>query len=121
MPNGQGRQAAERILAAAARLFAAHGVAGTGLREITTEAGVNLAAVNYHFGSKEGLLESLIERSARPLVEERMRLLAECAEGPGRPPMLEQWVTAGAVDPSDREVTLSRLLPFLAAGFRAPP
>jgi AcrR family transcriptional regulator len=84
----------DRILSAAAKLFAARGLAGVGLREITTEAGVNLAAVNYHFGSKERLLEELFTYRARPITGERMRLLALCAEGPGRPPMLEQLLEA---------------------------
>jgi AcrR family transcriptional regulator len=87
-------EAATRILTAAARLFAARGLAGVGLREITAEAGVNLAAVNYHFGSKEGLLEALFAQRARPITEERLRLLARCAPGPGRPPMLEQLLEA---------------------------
>ena len=80
----------ERILSAAARLFAERGMAGVGLREITAEAGVNLAAVNYHFGSKEKLLEALFARRALPITQERMRLLGRCAEAPGRQPMLEQ-------------------------------
>ncbi|WP_187830238.1 TetR/AcrR family transcriptional regulator [Siccirubricoccus phaeus] len=84
----------DRILSAAARLFAARGMAGVGLREITAEAGVNLAAVNYYFGSKEKLLEALFLRRAQPITAERLRLLALCAEGPGRPPMLEQLLEA---------------------------
>jgi AcrR family transcriptional regulator len=168
--------------------------------------------VHYHFGSKEGLVEALLARSAQPIVEGRLRLLAACAEAPGRPPLLEQLLTAfirpslapgreaavdgaafarlrgrlaveseavyrrllaqafdassrqflaaiqaalpdtpralvawrfhfmmgamvfcqvdngriraiseDAIDPSDREAAISRLVPFLAAGFRAPP
>jgi AcrR family transcriptional regulator len=201
-----------RMLSAAARLFAARGTAGVGLREITAAAGVNLAAVNYHFGSKEKLLEALFEQRARPITEERLRLLALCMPGHGRPPVLEQvleaflrpafslgldsgvdgatfgklrarlsvesealyrrilsrafdqstrrfldavaaalpglpraemeWrfhfmlgtmiysmansgriqsVTGGACDPSRPDEVLARLVPFLAAGFRAPP
>lgn len=83
-----------RILSAAARLFAERGMAGVGLREITAAAGTNLAAVNYHFGSKEKLLEALFLRRARPITEARMRLLAGCAPGRGRPPMLEQVLEA---------------------------
>lgn len=92
---GQGGGGARgRILSAAARLFAARGLAGVGLREITAEAGVNLAGVNYHFGSKEKLLEALFEQRAKPITEERLRLLALCAPGPGRPPVLEQVLEA---------------------------
>lgn len=51
-----------RILDAAERLFAAKGLEGVSLRAVTTEAGVNLAAVNYHFGSKEALLGAMVRR-----------------------------------------------------------
>ena len=50
----------ERILDAAERLFAREGFHNTSLRAITGEADVNLAAVNYHFGSKEALLDAVI-------------------------------------------------------------
>jgi AcrR family transcriptional regulator len=50
-----------RILDASERLFAQEGY-GASLREITTAAGVNLAAVNYHFGSKEELLVAVVLR-----------------------------------------------------------
>jgi len=52
----------DRILDAAERLFAEHGVAGTSVRAITDQAQVNVAAVNYHFGSKENLVRSVIGR-----------------------------------------------------------
>jgi len=57
----------ERILDVAERLFAFHGFHYTSLRRITTEAGANLAAVNYHFGSKEALLEEVFKRRLIPL------------------------------------------------------
>lgn len=56
-----------RILDAAERLFAAEGFHSTSLRELTAEARVNLAAVNYHFGSKEALLQAVFERRLVPL------------------------------------------------------
>ena len=65
------------ILAAAERLFAEHGVQGASMRAITSEAGVNLAAVNYHFGSKEGLVQALLARRLVPLTERRFELLDE--------------------------------------------
>jgi len=55
------------ILDTAERLFALHGYHHTSLRKITGEAGVNLAAVNYHFGSKEALLEAIFEYHLVPL------------------------------------------------------
>lgn len=65
----------ERILDAGERLFMAHGYEGTSMRQITGEAGVNLAAVNYHFGSKESLMQEVFRRRLDWLNEERMRAL----------------------------------------------
>lgn len=65
----------ERILDAGERLFMAHGYEGTSMRQITGEAGVNLAAVNYHFGSKESLMQEVFRRRLDWLNEERMRVL----------------------------------------------
>ena len=65
-----------RLLDAAERLFAEEGFAGVGLRAITAAAGANLAAVNYHFGSKEGLLHAVLERRITPLNAEHMARLA---------------------------------------------
>ena len=52
----------DRILDVAETLFADNGFAATSLRDITHEAGVNIAAVNYHFGSKDALLGAVFER-----------------------------------------------------------
>ena len=62
----------DRILSAAEQLFAETGVATTSLRTITALARVNLAAVNYHFGSKEALVDAVYERRLRPLNRERL-------------------------------------------------
>ncbi|MEY1661769.1 TetR/AcrR family transcriptional regulator [Isoalcanivorax beigongshangi] len=56
----------ERILDTAEELFAQKGFAETSLRAITSRAGVNLAAVNYHFGSKEALIQAVFERFLGP-------------------------------------------------------
>ena len=56
----------ERILDAAEQLFGEHGPSDTSLRAITAAAGVNLAAVNYHFGSKEKLIEAVLSRRLEP-------------------------------------------------------
>ena len=65
----------ERILDVAERLFMGHGYDGTSMRMITSEAAVNLAAVNYHFGSKESLMQEVFRRRLDWLNEERMRVL----------------------------------------------
>jgi AcrR family transcriptional regulator len=57
----------ERILDAAEHLFATEGFHNTSLRAITGDARANVAAVNYHFGSKEALLEAVFERRLVPL------------------------------------------------------
>jgi AcrR family transcriptional regulator len=75
----------ERILDASERLFAEMGFDAASLRAITAEAGVNVAAVNYHFGSKDGLIESVFRRRLTPLNEERLALLDSLEEADGSP------------------------------------
>lgn len=66
----------ERILDAAEALFAERGFAETSLRTITSTANVNLAAVNYHFGSKKSLIQAVFSRFIDPLEQEISRRLA---------------------------------------------
>lgn len=76
----------QKILDTAERLIGDQGYAGTSLRHIIGEAGVNLAAVHYHFGSKEDLLDELILRKAAAVNAERVALLESFqAEAKGRP------------------------------------
>jgi len=85
----------ERILDTAERLFAEHGYAATSLRSIIAEAGVNLAAVHYHFHSKEALLEALILRRSVPANQERLALLDRFEKEAGaHPPILEKVIEA---------------------------
>jgi TetR/AcrR family transcriptional regulator len=51
----------QRIMDAAIKLFARKGFAATGMRELSKEAGVNLAMINYYFGSKQKILEEIID------------------------------------------------------------
>jgi AcrR family transcriptional regulator len=67
----------DRLLDAAEALFMEHGFEATSLRAITTAAGVNLAGVNYHFGSKEELFQSVLTRRLDPMNQERVDLLTE--------------------------------------------
>jgi AcrR family transcriptional regulator len=78
----------QALLDAAERLFAERGLEGASLRAITGEAGANLAAVHYHFGSKDGLIQAVLARRLGPLNEERLRRLEACRQG-GRPAELE--------------------------------
>lgn len=65
----------ERILGAAEDLFAQHGFAGTSLRQVTSRADVNIAAVNYHFGSKENLVNEVFRRRLDELSSKRLKAL----------------------------------------------
>lgn len=82
----------DRILDAAEDLYTEYGFADTSMRELTKLAEVNLAAVNYHFGSKEGLFRALIVRRFDTINAERLALLDEL-EALGEP-SLEQVLEA---------------------------
>jgi AcrR family transcriptional regulator len=64
-----------RILDTAEVLFMEHGLEVASLRQITARAGVNLAAVNYHFGSKEALIQEVFRRRLTWLNEQRLHVL----------------------------------------------
>lgn len=85
----------DRILAVAEKLFMERGYAATSLREITTAAEVNLAAVNYHFGSKEALVREVFERRLGPLNAARIAYLDRLeSAAAGRPLKVENIVEA---------------------------
>jgi AcrR family transcriptional regulator len=79
----------DRILDAAEALFMEQGFEATSLRAITAAADVNLAAANYHFGSKEDLLRAVLTRRLDPMNQRRVALLGE----------MEQAVAPAAVPP----------------------
>lgn len=78
-----------RILDATESLFIAHGYKGTSMRQIASQAKVSLAAMNYHFGSKEGLMREVIRRRLDCLNDECLRQLdaleTEAAGNPLKP------------------------------------
>ena len=78
----------QRILDTAERLFADQGFHATTLRQITSEAGVNLAAVNYHHGSKDALILAVFQRRLDDLNSERLARL-DRAVAAADPPELE--------------------------------
>lgn len=84
----------DRILDVAEGLFAEWGLSETSLRAITREAGVNLAAVNYHFGSKEALIQAVFARRAEALNSRRLKALASSkARGvPGLEAVLDAYI-----------------------------
>jgi AcrR family transcriptional regulator len=70
----------EQIFLAAEKLFAERGYDGVSVRDIVAAANVNLAAINYHFGSKGELLLEIFRRRARELNKERQRLLRQAGD-----------------------------------------
>lgn len=94
--SGEDLEAATKatILATAERLFALSGFRGVSVRDITTEAGVNLASVNYHFGSKDGLIFEIFRRRTAELNRERARMLHEAASRRDGPAPVRDILTA---------------------------
>lgn len=94
MTETETRSTPDLILEVAERMFAENGYRGVSVRSITRACGVNTAAIHYHFGSKQAVLEQIFARRCVPMNEKRLRLLAECGVAPGRPPLLEQVLEA---------------------------
>ncbi len=116
-----GHDTKHRILDAAETLFGEHGYGATSLRAITSAAGVNVAAVHYHFGGKQQLLEAVFARRVDAVNAERLERLDELErahpEGPPLAAVLEAFFApvVGRVasdDPGWRRFTraLGRLL-----------
>ena len=78
------RDTKTRILDTAERLFAEKGFHSTSLRDITKDAGVNLAAVNYHFGSKDALFEEVFKRRFLPINRIRREKMEEIRDAAAR-------------------------------------
>lgn len=87
----------DRILGAAEELFAQHGFAGTSLRQVTSRADVNIAAVNYHFGSKENLVNEVFRRRMDDMTDLRLSQLKTALE---KHPGQLQPVLAAFVEPA---------------------
>ena len=79
MPKPAQFSTKDRILTAAEELFALHGFAGTSLRQVTSVADVNIAAVNYHFGSKENLVNEVFRRRMDEMSSARLAQLARAS------------------------------------------
>lgn len=91
----------ERLIGAAEQLFSEKGLSGASLRDITAAAGTNLAAINYHFGSKDGLLRAVLDHRVAPINQRRLEQL-DALEAQRTPPTLEAVLRAfigPALDP----------------------
>jgi AcrR family transcriptional regulator len=89
-----GQRARTRILDTAEELFARQGPTAVTLRSIAAAAEVNVAAVNYYFGSKEKLFEEMFLRRVVPLNDQRLTQLDACIARAGGNPTLEAIVSA---------------------------
>jgi len=85
------------ILDAAELLMAEHGINGVSLREILRDANANPAALNYHFNSKDGLIQAILDRRGHAIRVRRLELL-RALESTGTTPTVTEFVDA-VVDP----------------------
>ena len=106
-----------QVFNAAERLFALHGFQNVSVRDITAEAGVNLASVNYHFGSKDALLFEIFRRRTAELNRDRARMLHEASDRHGGKPPVREILTALIAPPlkwlapaNDRRISLQFLI-----------
>lgn len=113
MNKGESASTRQRIIAAAERLFSRDGLEQTTVRAIAAAAAVNIAAVNYHFGSKEALERETLRLLAERANAERLARLERClATGTGAP-MLEDLVEALLAPYVDGAGSRPSLLPEL--------
>src|SRR5258706_7202776 len=83
-----------RILDVAEELFSEQGFDRVSIRDITNKARVNLAAINYHFGSKEDLIAAIFEREFVPVNEARLAALDAVQRSGKKSPKLEAILEA---------------------------
>lgn len=132
-PNGAGKRRSAGELSRDVLLDAAESICATGgfealsIRAVSEAAGMNVAAVHYHFGSKQSLFEAMFQRRIVPINEERMRLLRSSSAESGRPPTIPDIVRAFIAPPllpiggddGSRNATLV-VMQFLGRTFIAP-
>ena len=124
-PKKKANQGArDRILDVAENLFANGSFDSVSVRAVTGEAGVNLSAVNYYFGSKQGLFQAVFIRRTSQMQQERLQLLytaVEAANVEKRNVSLEELFSAMLTPPIfwlyDEEQGLSRYIRFLARAY----
>ena len=118
-PETDEAQAATKaaVFNAAERLFALNGFQNVSVRDITAEAGVNLASVNYHFGSKDALLFEIFRKRTAELNRERARMLHEAAERCGGKPGVRDILEAYFAPPlrwsdpaNDRRISIQFII-----------
>lgn len=122
-----GEQSREVLLDAAESICATGGFEALSIRAVSEAAGMNVAAVHYHFGSKQSLFEAMFQRRIVPINEERMRLLRSLSDESGQAPTVPDIVRAFITPPllpmggdvASRNATLV-VMQFLGRTFMAP-
>jgi len=114
----------EAIMDVAERLFAERGIEAVSLRTINAEAGYSVAALHYHFGTRDGLVRALLERAQPPMLHARaalLRPLRACAAPPLEAIVdaLVRPLTAGMRD--DFPASLARLRFLVRLSFDRSP
>jgi TetR/AcrR family transcriptional regulator len=110
-------ETARALKSAGRKLFATHGFDGASVRAITHDAGANLGAITYHYGSKRGLYAAVLDDGIRPLAD---RVVA-AAEGPGTPLDRILMVVQAYFEHFRKNPDLPRLmLQEISAGRRPP-
>ena len=89
-----------RILDVAEELFMQHGFEGASMRMLTAKAGVNLAAINYHFGSKDALIEAVFRRRLDPMNAARIAELERMEKEAGGKPLAPRQIIGAFVGAS---------------------
>jgi AcrR family transcriptional regulator len=89
----------DRILDAAERLFAERGIEGVSIRDIIRVAEVNLAAINYHFGTKQALASAVFSRRLGPLNERQLALLDAAEKKANRQPLKLEVILEALIRP----------------------
>lgn len=97
-----------RILDVAEELFMQHGFEGASMRMLTSRAGVNLAAVNYHFGSKDALIEAVFRRRLDPMNSQRLAELDRLESEAGGKPLEPEAIIRAFLGASLRMVEDAR-------------
>jgi AcrR family transcriptional regulator len=97
-----------RILDVAEELFMQHGFEATSMRLLTSTARVNLAAVNYHFGSKDALIEALFHRRLDPMNAERIAALDALEQQAGEQPLAAAQIIRAFIGTSLRMIEDAR-------------
>lgn len=99
----------QRLIEAAEALFADEGFDRVSVRDITNKAAANVAAVNYHFGSREGLVAVVMARYTNPVTEERMARLEALERRAGGKPVAVEEILDAFIRPFATQVRRSEL------------